>query len=130
MLSRVLLGSWTATTGPNQIFRGAWSAQVLLHNANRAFGSWTLLNDAGEVVLEGTWSVQKTGQRWQGTWTARTRDVLAKLLGQPRGSAHDLPTIQGFVLDDNFADNSNHRSSSRASNLKSIGLETHALQPA
>ena len=70
--SSVLLGSWTATTGANQVFRGTWSAQVSLHNPNRAIGSWTLLNEAGEVVLEGTWSAQKAGQHWQGTWTART----------------------------------------------------------
>jgi hypothetical protein len=70
-VSPVLLGSWTASAGPNQIFRGTWSAQVSLHNPNRAIGSWTLLNEAGDVLLEGTWSAQKTGKSWQGTWTAR-----------------------------------------------------------
>jgi hypothetical protein len=69
--SPVLLGSWTATASPNQIFRGTWSAQVSLRSPNRATGSWTLLNEAGDVLLEGTWSAQKTGQHWQGTWTAR-----------------------------------------------------------
>jgi len=70
-VSPVLLGSWTATGGPNQIFRGTWSAQVSIHSPNRAIGSWTLLNEAGDVLLEGTWSAQKTGKSWQGTWTAR-----------------------------------------------------------
>jgi len=70
-VSPVLLGSWTATAGPSQIFRGTWSAQASLHNSNRVIGSWTLLNETGEVVLEGTWTAQKTGQRLQGTWTAR-----------------------------------------------------------
>ena len=69
--SPVLLGSWTATSGPNQIFRGTWSAQTSLHNANRALGSWTLLNEAADVLLEGTWTAQKTDKSWQGTWTAR-----------------------------------------------------------
>jgi hypothetical protein len=69
--SPVLDGSWTATAGPNQIFRGAWSAQSSPNNPNAARGSWTLLNDAGEILLQGTWSAQKTAQRWQGTWTAR-----------------------------------------------------------
>src|ERR1700751_6343200 len=69
--SPVLLGSWTATATPNQIFRGTWSAQVSLHSPNRAIGSWILLNEAGDVLLEGTWSAQKTGKSWQGTWTAR-----------------------------------------------------------
>ena len=67
----VLVGSWTATAGPNQIFRGTWSGQASLHNPNAALGSWTMLNEAGEVILQGTWSAQKTGRRWQGTWTAR-----------------------------------------------------------
>jgi hypothetical protein len=69
--SPVLLGSWTATAGSNQIFRGTWSAQVSLHSPNRAIGSWTLLSEAGDVLLEGTWSAQRTGKSWQGTWTAR-----------------------------------------------------------
>jgi hypothetical protein len=70
-VSPVLLGSWTASASPNQIFHGTWSAQVSLRSPNRAIGSWTLLNEAGDVLLEGTWTAQKTGQRWQGTWTAR-----------------------------------------------------------
>jgi hypothetical protein len=70
--SPVLLGSWTATASPGQMYRGTWSAQVSLHNSNRAIGSWTILNEAGDVLLEGTWSAQKTGKGWQGTWTART----------------------------------------------------------
>jgi hypothetical protein len=69
--SPVLLGSWTATASPGQMYRGTWSAQVSLHNSNRAIGSWTILNEAGDVLLEGTWSAQKTGKGWQGTWTAR-----------------------------------------------------------
>jgi hypothetical protein len=32
-----------------------------------------LLNEAGEIILEGTWSAQKMRQGWQGTWTARAR---------------------------------------------------------
>lgn len=51
---------------------------------------------------------------------AASRLILAAILGSPRAQ----------VLDGNFADNSNHRSSSRASDLKSMGLEMQALQPA
>jgi hypothetical protein len=36
-------------------------------------GSWTLLNEAGEIVMEGTSSAQKMGQDWQGTRTSRAR---------------------------------------------------------
>src|ERR1700747_65940 len=68
----VLYGSWTATAGPSQIFRGTWSAETSRRNPNEAQGSWTLVNDSGEVVLQGTWSAKKTGSSWQGTWRART----------------------------------------------------------
>jgi hypothetical protein len=68
----VLYGSWTATAGPSQIFRGTWSAETSRRIPNEAQGSWTLVNDSGEVVLQGTWSARKTGSRWQGTWRART----------------------------------------------------------
>jgi len=67
----VLGGSWTASLASGQILRGAWSAQTSRQNLNAARGSWTLLNEAGEIVLEGTWSAQKIGQGWQGTWTSR-----------------------------------------------------------
>src|ERR1700692_3060914 len=67
----VLGGSWTASLGSGQIFRGTWSAQTSRQNRNAARGPWTLLNEAGEIVMEGTWSAQKAGQGWQGTWTVR-----------------------------------------------------------
>ena len=35
-------------------------------------GYWTLLNDADERIMEGSWSARKTGSRWHGTWTAHT----------------------------------------------------------
>jgi hypothetical protein len=69
--SPVLGGSWTATAGSSQTFHGRWSGQTSLHNPSVAEGSWTLLNEKGEVVLEGTWSAKKTGHDLQGTWTAR-----------------------------------------------------------
>jgi hypothetical protein len=69
----VLGGSWTASLASGQIFRGAWSSQTSRQNLNEARESWTLLNEAGEIVLEGTWSVQKTGPGWQGTWTSQAR---------------------------------------------------------
>ncbi len=69
----VVRGSWTATAGPNQILRGIWAGQASPHNPNVVSGSWTLLNNAGQIVLQGTWSAQKTGQGWQGSWTARVQ---------------------------------------------------------
>jgi len=67
----VLGGSWTASLASGQIFRGMWSAQSTRQNLNAARGSWTLLNEAGEIILEGTWSARKMRQGWQGTWTAQ-----------------------------------------------------------
>jgi hypothetical protein len=70
--SLVLSGTWTATAGPTQVFRGTWSGQTSPNNRNAAVGSWTLLNEVGdEILMQGTWSAQKTGQGWRGTWTAR-----------------------------------------------------------
>ena len=69
----VFRGGWTATAGANQIFRGTWSAQTSPRSRNTARGSWTLLNEAGEIALDGTWSAQKSPQGWHGTWSARTR---------------------------------------------------------
>jgi hypothetical protein len=68
----LLYGTWTATTGPSQIFRGTWSAEISRRNPNEAQGSWTLVKDSGEVMLEGSWSARKMGHQWQGTWRART----------------------------------------------------------
>lgn len=70
--SPVFRGNWTATAGPTQIFRGTWSAQTSPHRPNAAQGSWTVLNEASEIVLQGTWSASKSREGWQGTWTAKT----------------------------------------------------------
>lgn len=70
--SPVFAGTWIATAGPTQVFRGRWSGQAVATNQNVAQGSWTLWNEAGEVQLQGTWSARKTAQGWQGTWTAQT----------------------------------------------------------
>lgn len=68
----LLYGGWTATAGPTQVFRGAWTAQFSPDRPNVAQGSWTLLTQTGQFLLEGTWSAQKARSGWQGTWTART----------------------------------------------------------
>jgi hypothetical protein len=72
-----LRGTWTATAGPKDAYRGKWSAQALPGTPNAAHGSWALLNDAGHIVTEGTWSAQKSAHGWHGTWSAHI------LLGRP-----------------------------------------------
>jgi hypothetical protein len=65
-------GSWVASTGGDRYFRGMWSGELSGANRNAAGGSWTLLSDSGEVILQGTWSARKAAKAWEGTWTAQT----------------------------------------------------------
>jgi len=51
-----------------------WLAQIAESSPNAAAGSWSLLSEGGEVVLEGTWSARKTSQNWEGSWRARARN--------------------------------------------------------
>jgi hypothetical protein len=67
-----LHGSWTATAGVNRTFLGTWTAQMSPDKPNSAEGSWALLNEGGQTILEGTWAANKTRVGWQGAWTART----------------------------------------------------------
>jgi hypothetical protein len=64
-------GMWIATAG-QLTFRGRWWASMNSGSHNMASGSWTLLSDSNQIVLEGTWSTRKSQQAWQGTWSART----------------------------------------------------------
>ena len=69
-----LTGIWTASVGNGPLMRGTWLAQVSKGTPNAASGSWSLLNDASEIVLTGTWSARKTTKSWEGSWTARARN--------------------------------------------------------
>lgn len=64
-------GTWIATAGQSRTFRGRWWARVASATRNAASGSWTLLSDSNQIILEGTWSARKSAQGWQGTWSAR-----------------------------------------------------------
>ena len=64
-------GTWMATAGPAHSFRGRWWASLLPTTPNAASGSWTLLSDTNQILLEGTWSARKSPRGWQGTWSAR-----------------------------------------------------------
>ena len=67
-----LRGNWSATAGVNRTFLGTWTARVQADKPNSAEGSWALLNEGGQTLLEGTWAANKTRLGWQGAWTART----------------------------------------------------------
>jgi hypothetical protein len=68
--SPVLQGAFTASAGP-ALYRGKWSARISSATPNAAGGGWILMNEHGDVVLQGTWSARKSAQGWQGTWHAR-----------------------------------------------------------
>jgi hypothetical protein len=69
-----LQGSWIATAaGGSLSIGGRWSARVLPADKNAANGSWELVNERNQVVLEGSWSARKLISGWQGTWLARTQ---------------------------------------------------------
>ena len=58
-------GAWTATAGATA-FHGKWSAQALPESPNAVIGSWALLNDGGEVTMQGIWSAKRSGRDWRG----------------------------------------------------------------
>jgi len=68
-----LQGSWIATAEAGRFLRGNWFARVQPDAKNAASGSWTLVNDSNQVVLEGTWSARKSTSGWRGTWSARIK---------------------------------------------------------
>jgi len=67
----VLRGTWTATVGPTQIYYGSWSGQLRPGSLDSAQGSWVIVNASNQIVLEGTWSAERSVRGWEGTWSAR-----------------------------------------------------------
>jgi hypothetical protein len=65
----VLQGGWAAVAGKRP-FQGSWSAEITTATPDAAQGSWTLVDDKSNVVMQGTWSANK-GKGWRGAWSAR-----------------------------------------------------------
>jgi len=63
-------GTWAASAG-SRTFHGRWWAQPLAKPSDGAYGSWTLLSDSNQIILEGKWSARKFSTSWQGAWSAR-----------------------------------------------------------
>lgn len=91
-----LQGSWIATAESGRFLRGNWSARIQPNARNAASGSWTLLNDSNQVVLEGTWSARKSTSGWQGTWSAQIQK--RRTLSGTWDAA--LPDFNGKTLED------------------------------
>lgn len=68
--SPTLQGAFTASAGP-ATYRGKWNADVSSSTPNAVSGSWILVNERNDVVLQGTWSARKSAAGWKGTWRAR-----------------------------------------------------------
>jgi hypothetical protein len=90
-------GSWIAAAGP-QVFRGNWSARALPNDANAAVGSWTLVNDAGDVVMQGTWQARKAARAWRGTWQAKAQPTGGTYAGT--WQATPPPDFKGKTFED------------------------------
>ena len=65
--SPTIRGSWAATAGPNQIFQGTWTAQMVGNDPNTAQGTWTLITQSNQIAAQGTWSAVKNARTWSGT---------------------------------------------------------------
>jgi hypothetical protein len=80
-----LRGTWTASSGSAQAFRGTWAAEIRPEAPNTARGSWTVLDAENRIVLQGTWSAQKNARTWQGSWSAvvATRAAGRSTSGRP-----------------------------------------------
>jgi hypothetical protein len=87
----VVYGVWTASAGP-ALFHGMLSAQALPASPNSVVGSWTLLDDGGQVTMRGTWSGKRSGGGWRGTWRATVQPAGGTFAGTwqavPPGDFH------------------------------------------
>jgi hypothetical protein len=95
----VFEGTWIATAG-TAVFHGKWSAQALPGARDDMQGSWSVLNDAGDVTAKGTWSARRSRRGFQGKWSAR---AASGAIFTGTFEAH-LPGFKGEALEDMFAE--------------------------
>ncbi len=43
------------------------------YSSHIALGSWTVMDQAGPTVADGTWAASKDQKIWKGSWQARVR---------------------------------------------------------
>lgn len=65
-----LSGGWVAKGGA-RVLLGGWSAEIAAETPDAASGSWTMVDDKGNVLTRGTWSANKAKGAWRGAWSAR-----------------------------------------------------------
>jgi hypothetical protein len=96
----VFQGTWIATAAPAQVFHGRWAAQAIPGRLDDVQGSWSMVNDAGDVIAQGTWSAQRSTRGLKGKWSARG---ATGALYRGTFEAH-LPGFKGKTLQDMFAE--------------------------
>ena len=69
--SHVFRGTWIATAGKATL-GGRWSAQAT--SPDQVIGSWGMLDERGNIRMQGTWSARRTGRAWRGSWKATVSD--------------------------------------------------------
>jgi hypothetical protein len=86
----MLSGGWAAVAGKRP-FQGAWQAELTVETPDAASGTWTMVDDKGNPVMQGTWSANK-GKGWQGAWSARIAPAGNVVSGTWRA---DPSTVKG-----------------------------------
>jgi hypothetical protein len=72
-------GSWSATYGP-QRYQGSWTADAK-GESDSGWGTWRLLDAAGNTLMGGTWSMRKAADEWRGSWRAEVKGSAAVYMG-------------------------------------------------
>ncbi len=63
-----LTGSWSATA-KGRALAGTWTAEPH-EEADAAWGTWSLLDRSGGLLVSGSWAARKEKDRWRGQWNA------------------------------------------------------------
>lgn len=91
-----LSGGWAAVAGKRP-FQGSWSAEITAETPDAAVGSWTMVDDKGNVVMGGTWSANKDPKGWRGAWSARIAPSASIVSGTWQADPAGLKGCKTFV---------------------------------
>ena len=61
--------AWSANTRAGRSVGGTWTGDIDISKGT-AFGTWTVKDKGGRIVLSGTWSAAKSPKEWRGSWRA------------------------------------------------------------
>ena len=72
-------GSWSATYG-SRVYQGSWTADPK-GDPDAGWGTWRLLDAAGNTLMGGSWSMRKAADEWRGSWRAEVKGSTAVYMG-------------------------------------------------